>query len=385
MPVRVALIALLGIAPFFAHGFQVLPRVSDVDRKLANLGDQSVADPLAQFAMRGVLPLLKNPVHEAITLAAVGCEVAPSEEKQCLTLEAIAANRVLLYGVRWPDDPPFALDRRTPPSIAACDVRITVRSTSQPICWLKLFKDAGVQAKAQLAVNPNRPAFGPGHHMVYRSHFGDLQFFHAMAAYDGERAGDTQARMKTWAQFLWGLALGQVAKDQYIRTLGFADLALYFPGDITATNLFATGIVEVRKDLHLVALGALLHMVQDSFSQAHVYRLPEGGGQCPQMPRFAKPGKIAQFYSYAQQDGHLHDREDTFNALGLQTLQSSPSVVDASRAIMALWKDKAPWAEVAQYFDCAMELQNPDASAGPGPFVAPEPAPDTGYPSSMNN
>jgi hypothetical protein len=101
--------------------------------------------------------------------------------------------------------------------------------------------------------------------------------------------------MKAWAHFLWGLALGQVPKNQFMHTLGLADLALYFPGDITATNLFATGIVEVRKDLHLVALGALLHMVQDSFSQAHALRLTEGGGQCPQAPRFAKPGQIAQF------------------------------------------------------------------------------------------
>jgi hypothetical protein len=138
---------------------------------------------------------------------------------------------------------------------------------------------------------------------------------------------------------------------------------------MTATNLFATGIIEVRKDLDKVAIGALLHMLQDSFSQAHAGRHPESGASCETIPRFAQPGKISQFYSYAGQVGSLHDHEDTFNALGLQTLQVSPSVVDASRAFLTLWKENAPWSEAEKYFDCAFALHSPDTQAGPGPFA----------------
>ncbi|MFI5443735.1 hypothetical protein [Polaromonas sp. UC242_47] len=364
------LIALgVAIISLSAAGFQVLPKVSDVDRKLAGLGSNWVLDPLAQFGMGGVLPMIKSPVHEAITLAAVGCNTAPAQEKDCVVLNAVKANRILLYGVRWPDDPPFSLDRNNPPGIADCDARVTMRSTAQPKCWKGLFDDAGAKAKISLLKKPGQPAFGPGHYMLYRSHYGDLQFFHSMAAYDGERAADTQARMKMWAQFLWGVAIGQVPTDRFIRELGFAELTPYFPGDITATNLFATGIVEVRKELDKVALGVLLHMLQDSFSQAHTDRLPETGGQCPQIPRFAKPGKVAQFYGYARQAGHMHDEEDTFNALGLQTLQTTPTVIDVSRNFVTLWSEKASWEDASKLFDCVIDVQNADTPAGPGRFV----------------
>ena len=65
----------------------------------------------------------------------------------------------------------------------------------------------------------------------------------------------------------------------------------------------------------------------------------------------------------------MHDHEDTFNALGIQTLQFSPSVVDVSRAFLTLWQEKASWADAEKYFDCAFALENPSTKAGPGPFI----------------
>ena len=357
------------LLPPAARAFQVLPRISDVDRKLSALGDNPFSDGIGQWLVGNALPRIKSPVHEAITLNALDCVVEPGSESRCLTPEAVRDHQVLLYGVRWPDDPPFALNRASPPRIAGCDPQVTLRSTAQPRCWKGLFSDADKTAKQRMANRPGEPAFGAGDYLLYRSHFGDLQFIHAMAAYDGETAANTRQRMKMWAQFLWGIATKTIPTDRFIRTVGIDPLGRYFPGDMTATNLFSTGIVEVRKDLDKVALGILLHMLQDSFSQAHAGRNPESGASCEAIPRFAQPGKISQFYSYAGQAGRLHDREDTFTALGLQTLQFSPSVVDASRAFLTLWKENAPWSEAEKYFDCAFALETPDAKAGPGPFV----------------
>lgn len=357
------------LLPSITHAFQVLPRISDVDRKLSSLGGNQFIDGIGQWFVGNALPMIKSPVHEAITLNALDCTVPAGSEKQCLTTEAVRANQVLLYGVRWPDDPPFALNRASPPRIADCDPKVTLRSTAQPKCWKGLFSDADKTAKQRMSSKPGEPAFGPGEYLLYRSHFGDLQFFHSMAAYDGETAADTRQRMRMWAQFLWGVATKAIPTDRFIRTLGVDQLDHYFPGDMTATNLFATGIVEVRKDLDKVAMGVLLHMLQDSFSQAHAGRHPESGAMCEAIPRFAQPGRLSQFYSYAGQIGSLHDHEDTFNALGLQTLQVSPSVVDASRAFLTLWKENAPWSEAEKYFDCAFALEAPDAKAGPGPFT----------------
>ena len=127
--------------------------------------------------------------------------------------------------------------------------------------------------------------------------------------------------------------------------------------------------MEVIKDLDKVDIGVLMHMLQDSFSQAHTDRLPETGGQCAQIPRFAKPGKVAQFYSYARQVGKSHDEEDTFDSLGLQTLQTSPTVIDVSRDLVSLWNEKSSWEETSKFFDCVVDLQDPDAPAGPGRFA----------------
>jgi hypothetical protein len=352
-----------------AQAFQILPKISDVDRKLTSLGSNGVVNSLGQFLVGSAVPMIKNPVHESITLAALGCTVTPGSERTCITENAVLENRTLLYGVRWPDDPPFPLNRNKPPRITGCDVRVTLRSTSQPLCWNGLFKDAQTTAHSQAGAAPGKPAFGTGDYLLYRSHFGDLQFFHAMAAYDGEQAQDTQRRMKMWAQFLWGIATQTLAKDKFIKTLGVPGLDAYFPGDMSAINLLATGIVEVRKDLHQVAIGTLLHMVQDSFSQAHAERTDASGGQCDAVPRFAQPGRIVRFYGYAGQNGPAHDKEDTFDALELQTLQVSPNVVDVSRAFLTLWKEGAAWSEAQKYFDCAFTLQDPAAPAGPGPFA----------------
>lgn len=365
---RCLLAAVIASISLSAASFQVLPKVSDVDRKLAGLGG-SWLDTSSQFFMGGLLPMVKNPVHEAITLAALGCSVLPGKEKNCMQLDVVQANRILLYGVRWPDDPPFALNRSNPPNISGCNAAVTMRSTAQPKCWLGLFTDAGKKAKTVLQENSGQPAFGPGDYMLYRSHYGDLQFFHSMANFDGERAGDTQARMRMWAQFLWGVAIKEVPTDQFIRDLNFEKITPYFPGDITLTNLFATGIVEVRKDLDKVALGILLHMLQDSFSQAHTDRLPETGARCSLFSRFFKPGKISQFYSYARQVGSLHDHEDTFDSLGIQTLQTTPTVVDVSRDLITLWNEKATWDEAAKFIDCVIDVQDSETPADPGRFV----------------
>lgn len=358
----------IALLPTTVLGFQVLPRISDVDRKLATWGDNEWTNGIGHWFIGNALPKIKSPVHEAITLNALSCDASTGSERTCVTVESVQQNQVLLYGARWPDDPPFALNRAAPPRISSCDPRVTLRSTAQPQCWKALFSDAEKTARQRAASNPDVAAFGPGDYLLYRSHFGDLQFFHSMATHDGEPAGETQARMRMWAEFLWGVATRTTPTDKFIRTLGVEPLAQYFPGDMTATNLLATGIVEVRKDLDQVAMGALLHMVQDSFSQAHTYRLSESGASCEEMPRFKQPGKIQQFFSYVRQVGSKHDHEDTFDALSIQTSTTSPNVVDVSRSFLTLWKEGAPWSEAGKYFDCVFVVEKADAPAGPGPY-----------------
>ncbi len=358
------------LAPM-ASAFQVLPRISDVDRALVGVGGHRIVDSIGQWIIGNAVPMIKSPVHEAITLDALDCHAAAGAEASCVTLDEVRGHQILLYGVRWPDDPPFALSHASPPPIASCNPDVTLRSTAQPKCWERLFTDAARTAAVRARQQPGQPAFGPGDYLLSRSHFGDLSFFHAMGAYDGEPARDTVAHMRMWAQFLWGVATRRIPVDRYLRDVGVDGLGAYFPGDMTATNLLATGIVEVRGSLNEVALGALLHMVQDSFSHAHTERATETGAACVAIPRFAQPGRIVRFYSYVLQDSHLHDREDTFAALAAQTLQSRPNVVDVTGAFLALYQERASWSVAEKYFDCVFGGEDPASTAGPGPYARP--------------
>lgn len=361
--------AFLGL-PFASQGFQILPKISDVDRKL-NRKDRvasisHAANWFAQLAYGAGGSLLKNPVHEAITLAALGCDAESGNEMECVTYDRILEHRMTLYGVRWPDDPPFLLSTRNPPGTSTCRPKITVRSTAQPACWWVLFNDAKAKARTYKG---DGPAFGPGTALLYRSHFGDLQFMHAMASYDGETALQTQEKMRLFARYMWGVATKQLRNDIPIRELDIAGLEKLFPGEMTTTNLLATGIVEPRRHLDEVALGVLLHMVQDSFSAAHLNRGQSPGGFCPGLPDVEVPGRVASFNSYAHQDGTLHDEEDTPKALALHTIQEIPNAVTASRDVILLWRNKADWATFERYFDCAFALSDGTAPATAGRFA----------------
>lgn len=357
--------------PFVSNGFQILPKISDVDRKLNrndNLTSLSrTANWFGQFVYGAGGDLLKNPVHEAIALAALGCIAQPGDELDCVRYDRVLEYRMILYGVRWPDDPPFRLDVANPPDTSTCRPQITVRSTAQPACWWILFEDAKAKAATYRGEGP---AFGPGKMLLYRSHFGDLQFMHAMASYDGETATQTRERMRVLARYMWGVAIGELRNDIPIRNLGVAGLSTYFPGEMTTTNLLATGIVEARRHLDEVALGVILHMLQDSFSAAHTSRNQSSGGNCLGLTDYEAPGRISAFNRYAHQDSGLHDQEDTPKALTLHTVQEIPNAVTASRDVLRLWREKATWPQFEKYFDCAFALTDPDAVAGPGRYIA---------------
>lgn len=348
-----------------ASAFQVLPKVSDVDRKLGSLGENWLMDTAGQWFVRGGLHFKKKAVHEAVTLAAFGCNATRGDEMDCLTKEHVLKHRMVLYGVRWPDDPPFRLSAANPPQVSDCDVRITLRATSQPKCWLTLFFDA---EKRAAAYKGEGTPFGVGDMLLYRSHFGDLQFMHALASRNGEPAAATSEQMKTWAHFLWEMAGHRLPTDVYLRDLPGQRLAQWFPGEMTAQNLFATGLIEPRPHLDEVAFGALLHMVQDSFSAAHAHRADEGGARCSTYPSAPAPGKLLSFHSYVHQKSALHDVQDTAESMGIHSAEAAPSAVDASRVLIAAWMSKKAWAEIEPYIDCLLTLNAADAEAGPGPF-----------------
>ena len=103
-----------------------------------------------------------------------GCN---GDAEVCSGSDALNAPAAVLAGVRWNDDPPFRLLRNQAKG-TNCVATETIRFETQPGCWTALFLSANKRAVAGAT-------FGSGDAMLYRTHFGDLQFLHAMATKDG--------------------------------------------------------------------------------------------------------------------------------------------------------------------------------------------------------
>jgi hypothetical protein len=343
------LLATVLVAPPL-HAFQIFPNKTPNDSRLANLA--GFLARVSNKASDRFLGVVKAPVHEAIVHAAFGCN--QTNPNDCAN--ETRATPPIIWGVRWNDDPPF----RMKGGGAQCKYDQTIRANTQPSCWYQLFTHAEKQAaKGEI--------FGPGHALLYRTHFGDLQFLHAMASLDNEPASVTKKRIMMWAEFMWGITAGTLRRDTYISTLGINELGRYFPGEQSASILLSLGYPAFQNEkVAEVALGSLLHLLQDSFSRAHVTRGDAVGADCPGIPNVRAPGAITQFHSYANQNHSTHDAADRPDALQVHVLEITPSVIDASRAIVGLWKSKAAWQEAKQYLDCVFTLSPSAQNSGPG-------------------
>ena len=197
--------------------------------------------------------------------------------------DAPTSAQEFLRGVVWPDDPKCWL----------FDAAIGTTNYSSGVDW-------GVEFK--MANHTNRG------NLIARSHFGDLQFFHAMATSHGESAKDTKEKMIQWARLNVELSLGSIRPDTQIKDI--AEDKFCIIKEIFSAHKFwsfrqlfsgqGKWVKEV-KDEHIQhrAVGILLHMIQDSFAEGHAER--ENGS-----------GAILQFHEYSSQDSHKHGSKDQF-------------------------------------------------------------------------
>jgi hypothetical protein len=330
--------------------FQGFANEAPKDSRLAKMAGFQAR--VCQEASEHFLCLFKSPVHEAITQAAFGC--TKDELIECARKDH--ASSAMIWGARWNDDPPFRMN--SGPSV--CKFEQTIRANTQPSCWYELFKDGEKKAASG-------KVFGPGYAMLYRVHFGDLQFLHSMASQDGEVPEATRAKIMMWAEFTWGLATQTLPRDRYLRELGVPELGTYFPGDQSATILFSLGYPGFQNSqISEVALGSLLHLVQDSFSKSHVTRSDPLGGECDGMPGILQPGMIRQFHSYARQNHKAHNSADDEKAVELHRMETAPCAVDVCYTIIQMLARKASWSEAKKYLEFVFALHPSVMAAGPG-------------------
>lgn len=353
-----AILCFAVVRPRHVLSYKLSPAGTALEKSIAKKYSTFWQRSLQWVADRGVHHF-SEPVHEEITNRMFGCQ---GERDVCGDPNIGFASPFVLAGVRWNDDPPFRLEEGEGRN-TSCKITETIRFTTQPRCWAELFRDAKKKAAAV-----NRPDAASHASLLARSHFGDLQFLHAMASEDGELAVETKRRIMMWAEFTWKVSRGDYGLETKLKDVSVAGFDKFFGGtDWRVQDLFTLGNVTLRPKIEEVALGSLLHMVQDSFPKGHVDRAEATlGATCPGATSHLAPGAIREFHSYIHQDPAKHGDYDSRNAFVQHWVADRPTVIDVGQVLLDYQKRGSTWEDIKPYIDCVFALENPEAKASAG-------------------
>lgn len=193
-----------------------------------------------------------------------------------------------------------------------------------------------------------------------RSHFGDLQFLHAMELKVNEDPLLTQSKILDWGIFVYKVAVGEL---EYLREVNDSStgIAKYNFPSVTIQNLFNVSGHEsyskkYGRDANIIvqqrAAGSLLHLIQDSFSIAHCRRLSHGSGSM-------NIRKIEQFGCYSIQNHTKHSDADKMPKDQLLT-----EIVGICTSLLTSIKSKKPSSEYILELKEIFGLANNAVGAG---------------------
>ena len=274
MTTRIAACALLCIG-FLACG------VADAF-KLQGLGAASNS-PRGETGRQaqGFFSLFSSDVHERIT-------------RQAFSKAGVALTDDVIAGVRWNDNPPVV---RMGPLAGTCDAK----------CWTSMLRLDSVALEVLTRREQSIPTL--------RSHFGDMQFLHAMAARAGEPAAETREKAMRWLQFSYRVARGEIGPRVNVFEIRSAGTTMDQETRDWVSSLFRAPSKQLWRvqdvflpgsgDLRRVAFGTFLHLVEDSYSASHVTR--ESSRRQPNgCPSYNATDAIVAFHTYVGQDTEKH-------------------------------------------------------------------------------
>jgi hypothetical protein len=277
---RLAIALLCTLASVPAGAFKLQAFSNPAEKLFAGSDRQSRAF-MRQFA---------SDVHERMTRKAY--------EAAGLTLD-----RDVITGVRWNDNPPAI---RFGPLLGGCSGP-KLQSAEGFACWTSMLR---FDLLAWEALSKREQSLAP-----MRSHFGDMQFLHAMASRSGEPPEQTRRNILRWAQFAYRVARGEIAPRANLFGMRRYASALdedtgQWVSDLfrgPAKKLWAVHDVflPISADLKQMAFGSLLHMIEDSYSAAHVLR-ESTRLQANGCASYDANDPILRFQTYAGQDAAKH-------------------------------------------------------------------------------
>lgn len=315
--------------------------------KLQALGGPADVLPQDRQA-RGFLLLFTSDVHERMTRLAY--------EKAGVKLP-----EDVIAGVRWNDNPPAL---RLGALFGACNTR-ELRFDQGLGCWASMMR---FDRLAWETLSRREKGIAP-----LRSHFGDMQFLHAMAARAGEPTAETREKSLRWSEFAYRVASGEIPghanvyalrDDKSLDSATRAWVSGLFSGP--EKRLWSVQDVFLPKgtDLKLVAFGTLLHVVEDSYSAAHVVR-DTARTQANGCATYDALAPVVEFHTYVGQDTEKHAVCD--DAPDWLETPRDGSPVDVLARIVRAYSDGKPWREVQPILATQVFALSPRATpARPG-------------------
>ncbi len=249
----------------------------------------------------------------------------------------------VIRAVRFNDAPPVKTARAlmtlvTPSALLCGEVRVPENAG----CWAMLMAHAAGLAQT----DPANAQFGRGGNFLYRSHFGDMQFMHAMAG-RGETLAQARERLLLWAQFTYQVAGGEIATDTLIGALpAFASIFGGFE-TVTVAEFFEIRGGTAPERIRRIALGALLHTLQDSFAEGHAERETSGPvhtatGAAAPVERFGAISAMRDFTCQSDEKHGAADRAAHYAWFGAATHQEK-SPVTLGAQLIDLLEHKVKW------------------------------------------
>jgi hypothetical protein len=349
--------------------FQIGPLGSALEARLTNESESTRLRAAKRLGRR-----IKWPVHEEITQIAFDCPANFDDlarDTECAGSDLPYADAFVMHGIRWNDVPPFALTsgqgsrcrKFLTISTPACRTDQTVRFSTQPDCWLCLFDDAEEIAQSKRITGCQRGEGFVQGNLMTRSHFGDLQFLHAMADATGVPAEITHSKILDWVEFAWRVVTGEVKSEQMLAEIDLPTIKEHFGcSGWSVSDLYVLGAKPtLNRRISNIAFGSVVHTVQDSFASGHVQReIAPLDSSCPGSGLSVSPGAIVEFHAYGPQDGKKHDSADERRAM-VEVANSAAGVVAVTRQLFELWNENATWSEAKPFFDCVFAL-SPNAT-----------------------
>jgi hypothetical protein len=247
---------------------------------------------------------LKGRVHERITRLAELCYKSGQEQGRCPNLTSAALKRTdwdegeWHEAVRWPDDP-----------AGQANLGGGIRFAADVL-------GDGCEKKLQ----PGKPYAG----LLCNSHFGAYQFFHAMASTPNEPREQTRTLILAWSRVAFRIATGKIAAaDDFCTTMraqGEPMAGIFAPADFPycsgakawkIQSLFTQRCGTSSTDCKFApaakaealtrrnAVGALLHIIQDSYSRSHTLR-DRTEAKDPYSPPMINCAPVQHFYLYTE-------------------------------------------------------------------------------------